>query len=374
MKILIVGTGLSGCALAKLLTDRRHDVSLIEKRNYMGGLCITRVRKDGQKYEPFGARTFHSSNPKIIGFITRFGEFNGYTHRKGMIINGRLVAFPITLRAIEDFEDRDKIFAELKNRPEEIDKTNFETACISMFGETLYNYFIRNYTAKMWGTDPVNLTSEWAPKRLELRQDTRDELFRSQWQGLPRRGYSILLKKMIQGLPLKLKTQHYNADQYDMVVSAAPIDETMNFKYGKLQYRSMKFSYKTDEPWGNDLYGTINLPQHPKYIRKCNFQVLHKQHMINNHIQYQEPVEASEGKVPMYPINTDANNQNFDKYLREICDTKNVCPLGRLGLFKYLDMDKAVEVAFDMVEVVENFRDMTPPDRYDKITAIRERY
>lgn len=374
MKILIVGAGLSGCSIAKILKEKGHDILLIEKNEYIGGLCITKVSKDGLKYEPFGARTFHSNNQKIIDFITRFNDFNGYTHRKGMIINGKLLPFPITLKAINDFEEKNKILEELKNRPKEIDKTNFKNACISIFGKTLYSYFIQNYTAKMWGTDPVNLTAEWAPKRLELRDDNTDELFKNQWQGLPKQGYSFLLQKMIEGIPIKLTTQYYNYNEYDVVVSSAPIDETLNFKYGRLQYRGMKFYYRKDESWENDIYGTINLPQHQRYIRKCNFQVLHKQKTIHNYIQYQEPVEASNGNIPMYPANTNINNKVFDNYLTEICKTKNICPIGRLGLFKYLDMDKAVEVAFDMVSVVENYLHFSPDQRVKKIKEIISKY
>jgi UDP-galactopyranose mutase len=230
MKILIIGAGLSGCTIARLLKDKKHDVSIIEKENHIGGLCITRINEDGLKYEPFGAKTFHTKNPGIKTFITQFDDFNGYIHRKGMIINNKLFPFPLTKNAINNFEERDKIFQELENRPKEIDKTNFETACISIFGRILYSYFIENYTSKMWGINPKNLTVEWAPKRLELREDENDELFRDQWQGLPKRGYSFLLKNMIKDIPVMLNTTTFNPDDYDIIVSSAPIDEIFNFK------------------------------------------------------------------------------------------------------------------------------------------------
>jgi UDP-galactopyranose mutase len=374
MKILIVGSGLSGSSLARLLKDNGHDVSIIEKQNRIGGLCITEVNEDGLKYEPFGGRTFHSKNPRIINFITQFDDFNGYVHRKGMIIEGKLFPFPITKKSISNFQEKDKILKELKQRPDKMDQANFETACLSLFGKTLYDYFVRNYTAKMWGTDPKDLTAEWAPKRLELRENDADELFGNQWQGLPRNGYSFLLEKMIDGIPLRLNDSGPIEEIYDVVVTSAPIDETMNFIFGKLQYRSLKFYYKENEFWEKEDYGSINLPQHPKYIRKCNFKVLHREESKRNFIQYQEPIAAKNGEIPMYPINTKENNKIFEKYLNAICKSKNICPLGRLGLFKYLDMDKAVEVAFDMVEVVQNYLSLSDQERYQKIREIRERY
>lgn len=374
MKILIVGAGLSGCSLARLLKNKGHNVSVIEKQNRIGGLCVTEVNEDGLKYEPFGARTFHSKNPRIVNFISGFDEFNGYAHRKGMIINEKLFPFPITRETISNFKEEKLIADELKNRPGEIDQTNFETACISIFGKTLYGYFIENYTRKMWGIDPEQLTAEWAPKRLELRKDDTEGLFYNQWQGLPRKGYTALLSKMIEGIPLRLNTSSFSDNDYDVVVSSAPIDESMGLKFGRLTYRSLRFDYARNEFWEKDDYGTINLPQHQKYIRKCNFKILHKQESRHNFIQFQEPVAADNGQVPMYPVNTKVSEAIFDKYLKDACKTKNICPLGRLGLFKYLDMDKAVETAFDMVTVVENYLTLNHQDRYQKIKSVRESY
>jgi UDP-galactopyranose mutase len=374
MKILIIGAGLSGCALARLLRDRAHDVFIIEKKTFIGGLCITRTDRDGLKFEPFGARTFHTKDPRIIEFITRFDEFNDYVHRKGMIINGRLLPFPITRQALDNLADKQKIIEELKNRPETIDRSNFETACISIFGPTLYKYFIENYTRKAWGIEPKTITSEWAPKRLELREDGSDELFRGEWQGLPKHGYSYLLERIIDGIPVQLKTTEYDPNDYDVVVLTAPIDAMLHYKWGCLQYRSIKFHYQYDKYWEKDTYGTINLPQHPRYIRKCNFTILHKQQSKRKRIQYQEPVAADETNDPMYPVITSQNDQLFDQYLKEACTSKNLCPTGRLGLFKYLDMDEAIEVAFDMVAIVENYSDMTSRDRYEKINEIRKKY
>lgn len=371
MHILIVGSGLSGCSLARLLKDRGHNISIIEKQNRIGGLCVTETNEYGLKYEPFGARTFHSKNPIIIEFISRFDKFNGYIHRKGMIIHEKLFPFPITKKAIYYFEENKKIFEELDNRPKEVDKANFESACLSLFGRTLYDYFIGNYTKKMWGIDPKEMTAEWAPKRLELRENDDDKLFSNQWQGLPLKGYSFLLEEMIRDMPVKINSSSFSKDAYDVIVSSAPIDETMNFKFGMLQYRSLRFNYKKGENWEREDYGTINLPQHPTYIRKCNFSVLHKIKSANNMIQYQEAVPVSNENIPMYPVITEKSEAMFNKYLRGICQTAKICPLGRLGLFKYLDMDRAVEVAFKMVDVVENYLNLNPEEKYNQIMEIR---
>jgi UDP-galactopyranose mutase len=375
MKILVVGTGFSGATIARLLHESNHDVSIIEKEEYVGGLSITRVSPNGYKYEPFGARTFHTKKDEIRDFVLRFGEFNDYIHRKGMILNGELFPFPITRSAAGRLPEAEEIFKELDNRPDEVDKTNFETACKSIFSPILYRYFIENYTTKMWGMTPDKLTAEWAPKRLEFGKEDDDWLFKGQWQGLPKEGYSCLLEKIIKGIPITLNCTSYNTNEYDLVISTAQIDEVLDFKYGKLPYRSMKFEHFTDEEWEKDNYGTMNLPQHEKFIRKCNFKILHKQDLdkSTNWIQYQEPIPADENNLPMYPINTNENNDLFDKYLKDICKT-NIFPAGRLGLFKYLDMDKAVEISFDLVDLIENYTELSPEQRYSKIKIIRGKY
>jgi len=179
---------------------------------------------------------------------------------------------------------------------------------------------------------------------------------------------------MIDGISVELGRTAYAPADWDVVVNSAPIDQVLDYRYGRLQYRSMLFEYEYDQEWERADYGTINLPQDPRWIRKCNFKVLHKQNTGHNIIQYQEPIAADEQNVPMYPINTLENNRVFDQYLKDICGTKNICPIGRLGLFKYLDMDKAVEVAFDMVDVVENYLTFNADQRYSRISHIRQSY
>jgi UDP-galactopyranose mutase len=371
LDILIIGAGLSGCALGRMLNDRGHRVEFIEKERQIGGLCVTRTNEDGIPYEPYGARVFHASNVRIMDFIARFDALNGYVHRKGIIIGGKLFPFPITEQALEGFAEKERILEELRRRPDRIDRANFESACVSIFGRTLYGLFIENYTLKMWGVPPRALTADWALQRLELREGYReDRLFKNQWQGLPRRGYSHLLRKMIAGMPVTLRATDFDPGRHDVVVSSAPIDRLFKLKFGALEYRSMTFRYAKEDGWEDMRYGTINLPQHRTYVRKCNFNVLHRKRAKYHLVQYQKPVAFDGRNRPMYPVNTKKNVEIFDRYLREICRSRNICPLGRLGLFKYLDMDKAVEMAKSMVPIVERYPRSSAAERYREIRRL----
>jgi UDP-galactopyranose mutase len=369
--ILVVGSGLSGCTLARILHDRGHNVTVVEQKDCIGGLCVTEIDKEGHKYEPFGARTFHTSNLDIVFFVLRFAEFNDYIHRKGMIINGKLLPLPITRSSLKHYSEHERISQELRQRPDNIDKTNFETACVSIFGQTLYDYFIRNYTEKMWGADPMSLEADWAPKRLEFREDNDDALFRSEWQGLPKCGYTKMLQNMLGDIHVIFGTSKYEPASHDMIFHTGPIDELLNYKHGRLAYRSIKFEYMEDEQWENRKFGTINLPQHERFIRKCNFTVLHQEDFNHARVQYQEPCGCSDVDSPMYPVGDSENRARFDLYLRAVCRIPNVCPCGRLGLFKYLDMDEAVESSIIIAGLADRYLDMSVSERYNRLQEIR---
>lgn len=372
MKIGILGAGLTGCALARLLVDRGHLVILLEKNDRIGGLCISERSENGLLYEPYGARTFHTSDNQVKMFALRYSPFNGYQHRKGIIIEETLLPFPISRNAIALLPSASKIMQELEVRPKEIDRSNFETACISLFGPTLYAYFISNYTQRMWGIVPKQLSSHWVSKRLVLRDCDTTVLFQNEWQGLPEEGYSLWLERMIRGIPAETGVARCSTKKFDIVVSTTPIDQIAGYRYGRLDYRSLKFIYKPDEAWEDLKYGTINLPQHQKFIRKCNFKVLHRKLHSPDLIQYQEPCAADNDNIPMYPVHTENNESLFKKYLSYIVSLPNLCPAGRLGLFEYLDMDEAIRQAIQLVPFIEKYNDLLPQRRIEELMRVRK--
>jgi len=373
MKILIIGSGFTGCSFARLLKEKGHKVLIKEKLSYIGGLSYSTISPNGIIYEPCGARTFHTKEKRVKNFVKRFAKFNSYIHRKGIVIHRKLWHYPISLKMTKKMPEAKQIIKELKKRPKNLDKSNFETCMISMLGPTLYKLFVYNYTKKMWGKEPKKLTTEWAPKRIELREED-SELFKGEWQGLPIGGYTKFFKNMIQGIPIQYNCSAFDKSKFDIILFSGRIDELLHFKYGQLPYRSLRFTYKKDENWENNNYGTINLPEHQKYIRKANFKILHQQKSKHNWIQYQEPTRVDRETLPMYPVNTEENNKLFDKYLKEVCKRDKLIPVGRLGLYKYLNMDKAIALAMDMVPLVEEWEKMDILERYNNIRSIIQKY
>ena len=373
MKILTVGAGFSGCSLARLMTERDHDVSIIEKSKHIGGLCYSKKIKSGLYYEPYGAHTFHTNNSQVKDFVQRFSKFNSYIHKKGIIINGDLMQYPLSLDSIKEMPNNEKILKEIEERPYKPNLKNFETYLISLVGITLYNLYIYNYTKKMWDIEPRELNVDWVINRVELRE-SNSELFKGQWQGLPIKGYTSFFEKMVADIPIEYRRTKFKKSNFDIVLYSGKIDELFHNKYGILPHRSLKFDYKFNDSWENENFGTINLPQHPKYIRKTNFNVLYKKYTSYPCIQYQESIPSNYNNLPMYPIATNENILLFKKYLKEICKSEKIIPFGRLGLYKYLDMDKAVSLSMAMISLIENWTSFSSEKRYKEINIILDKF
>lgn len=372
MKILVVGAGLTGCSIARLMKDRGHNVSIKEKLNHLGGLCYTKKNPEGILYDPYGAHTFHTKDKRVEEFIKRFSKFNSYIHKKGIILNGILRRFPISLKVIEEMPEKNQILEELNERPAEPDYTNFENYIISVFGKTLYKLYIYNYTRKMWGSEPKELTSSWVINRIGLKSYD-SELFEGEWQGLPIEGYTKLLENMVENIPIEYNCKSFNNNN-DVVLFSGRIDELYRYKFGVLAYRSLEFENKLNEEWENLDFGTINLPQHPIFIRKANFNVLYQQDNQESLIQYQKPVPIDCFNDPMYPINTRENIELAFQYLKEACKSEKIIPVGRLGLYKYLDMDKAISLSMDMIYLIEEWKKIKPNERYSRLCMLLNKF
>jgi UDP-galactopyranose mutase len=267
----------------------------------------------------------------------------------------------------------DQILKELDERPKKSNHTNFEKYMVSLFGPTLYKLFIYNYTKKMWDIEPRELAVEWAIKRMELNEYNTD-LFNGAWQGVPIGGYTQFLEQIITGIPIEYNSSRFKKSEFDIILFSGKIDELFEYKFGVLPYRSLRFDYCDNDLWENENYGTINLPQHHKYIRKANFKILHQQKFKNSWVQYQEPVQALSNNLPMYPINTKENCTLFDKYLKEACKSDKIIPIGRLGLYKYLDMDKAISLAIKMIQLIKKWKNLGKNSRYVRIKALLKKY
>ena len=388
MNICIVGAGLMGCTLGYLLSERGHKITIYESEKQIGGLCKT-MYLNGLKYEHSG-HIFHTNNKKIVDFIKRFCKIRRFKHYVGAKINnsGRIYPFPICERTIEEHPQKKQILKEINNSPKIPRKDNFEVASIDMMGKTLYNQFVKRYTKKMWNKDPKELPAEMAIKRIS--PNKKDEsYFKEKYQFYPLPDFNYLFKKMTEKCKIIFTSDvgiygdvdfswfKYNKD-FDLIITTGKMDVFLNedmfrmksYFFPLLEYTGINVvPYIKNEKNVNGNYGTINYPNHSNLLRITEYKKINGQVSDNSLITKEYPFY----KGDQYPITTERNEVLFKRYLFELCKHyKNVITFGRLGLYKYLNMDECIELCLNNLDFIENYLKMIPIEKYNKYMELRK--
>lgn len=382
---LIVGAGLFGATFANVMKDAGKKCFVIERRDHLAGNIYTeKVHNiDVHKY---GAHIFHTSDKKVWEYINKFAEFNHYINSPIAIYKDELYNLPFNMNTFSKMwgiktpkEAKEKIYEQIK----ELDIKNprdLEEQALSLVGKDVYEKLIKGYTEKQWGKECRNLPA-FIIKRLPLRFTYDNNYFIDRYQGIPIGGYTKLVKNMLDGIEVrcnedfvKLLKENKVVDDddkgestvtlsdgskivYNKLLYTGQIDEYFNYLYGHLEYRSLKFETEgidTDNYQGNAVvnYTEREIPYTRIIEHKWfNFGKDENGNDIKNTIISKEyPVEWRAGMEPYYPINTDKNNKTYLKYKEIAKSDDRVIFGGRLGLYKYLDMDKVVGCAMDMAK------------------------
>lgn len=382
---LIVGAGLFGATFANVMKDAGKKCFVIERRDHLAGNIYTeKVHNiDVHKY---GAHIFHTSDKKVWEYINKFAEFNHYINSPIAIYKDELYNLPFNMNTFSKMwgiktpkEAKEKIYEQIK----ELDIKNprdLEEQALSLVGKDVYEKLIKGYTEKQWGKECRNLPA-FIIKRLPLRFTYDNNYFIDRYQGIPIGGYTKLVKNMLDGIEVrcnedfvKLLKENKVVDDddkgestvtlsdgskivYNKLLYTGQIDEYFNYLYGHLEYRSLKFETEgidTDNYQGNAVvnYTEREIPYTRIIEHKWfNFGKDENGNDIKNTIISKEyPVEWRAGMEPYYPVNTDKNNKTYLKYKEIAKSDDRVIFGGRLGLYKYLDMDKVVGCAMDMAK------------------------
>ena len=340
MNILIVGAGIAGATCANLLADK-HKVTVIDKNCFIGGNCYDYLSSDKSCYiHKFGPHIFHTLNKDVWNFINRFDIFNTYTHCVYTSVNNEIYTFPINLNVIS------KLFKTNVYSKEDVDTLihdkwfenpqNFEEAAINAVGTKIYESFIKNYTQKQWNCDPKELSAEIF-KRIDIRYNFDNGYFPNQFQGQPVSGYTNLIHNMLihKNITIILNQDFntFNTQNYDLILYSGSFDN--------LEYRSIKFIHFTNTK--NNGFSVLNTPEDNLKTRITNFNILHKI-KDTNLFNYCEEIPVSNNELnELYPIYTEKNLNTYkietDKFIHKY---KNIKFIGRLGLYKYFDMDQVI--------------------------------
>lgn len=359
---LIVGSGLFGAVFAYEAKKRGKKCLVIDKRDHIAG-NIYCEEIEGINVHKYGAHIFHTSNKKVWDYINQFAEFNNYINSPIAIYKDELYNLPFNMNTFSKMwgiRTPQEAKAKIAEQVAEIGITeprNLEEQGLSLVGRDVFEKLVKGYTEKQWGRDCKDLPA-FIIKRLPVRFTYDNNYFNDRYQGIPMGGYTKIVERMLDGIEVKTNTDYFdfikeNSDIAEKTVFTGMIDQYFGYKLGPLEYRSVRFETEvldTDNYQGNAVvnYTEREVP-YTRIIEHKHFEFGKQEKTV---ISREYSSEWSVGMEPYYPVNNEQNNKLFEKY-KELADKeKNVIFGGRLGNYKYYDMDKVIEAALQACEKI----------------------
>lgn len=357
---LVVGAGLYGAVFAHEAKKKGKRCLVIDKRDHIAG-NIYCEEIEGINVHKYGAHIFHTSNKRIWEYINQFAEFNNYINSPVAVYKDELYNLPFNMNTFSKMwnirtpqEAKAKI-AEQVAETGITEPKNLEEQGLSLVGKDVFEKLVKGYTEKQWGRDCKDLPA-FIIKRLPVRFTYDNNYFNDRYQGIPIGGYTKIVEKMLDGIEVKTNTDYFafikeNPEIAEKIVFTGMIDEYFGYQLGALEYRSVRFETEvldTDNYQGNAVvnYTEREVP-YTRIIEHKHFEFGKQEKTV---ISREYSSEWSVGMEPYYPVNNEQNNALFEKYLKLAEQEKNVIFGGRLGNYKYYDMDKVIEAALDMCE------------------------
>lgn len=361
---LIVGSGLYGAIVARELKNAGYKVLIIEKRNHIAGNVYTEKR-DNINVHVYGAHIFHTSDEKVWNYVNKYAKFNDFINSPLAYYNGEYYHMPFNMNTFHEIwgvntaeEAKAKIEEEkAKENIKEI--TNLEEQAISLVGRTIYERLVKGYTEKQWGRDCKDLPS-FIIKRLPLRFEYNNNYFNDIYQGIPIGGYTKLVENIIGDIEVKLnedylKNKDYWNKQAKNIIYTGAIDEFYDYKFGELEYRSLKFEVERIEKEFYQKNCVINYTEREvPYTRIIEHKYFENDKSDVTWITKEYPADYKKGMEKFYPMNDEKNNNLYKKYAELASNEKNIFFGGRLGKYKYYDMDDVIAEALKDFEEIRN--------------------
>ena len=365
---LIAGTGLFGAVFAHEIRARGKKVLLVEKKDHIAGNVYTENVR-GINVHVYGAHIFHTSDREVWDYVNQFAEFNHYVNSPVAVYRDELYNMPFNMNTfsrmwhIKTPAEAKEIIASQIASLHIGQPANLEEQALSLVGRDVYEKLVKGYTEKQWGRDCRDLPA-FIIKRLPLRFTYDNNYFNDPYQGIPKGGYTRIVEKLLEGCPVQtgISCQDFieqnerrpesERDSWDKLVYTGMIDEYYGYRYGALEYRSLRFENEdmpeVDNWQGNAVvnYTERSVP-YTRIIEHKHFEFGQGQGTV---ITREYPAEWHRGDEPYYPINDEKNGALYEKYAALAAKEPNVLFGGRLGQYKYYDMDKVIRSALDMVK------------------------
>jgi len=357
---LIIGSGLYGATIAQQAKKAGKSVLVIDKRPNVGGNIYTE-KVEGINVHKYGAHIFHTNNKEVWDYVTSFVDFNRFTNSPVANYKGELYSMPFnmyTFNKMWGVVTPEEAAAKIEEQKKEItgEPKNLEEQAISLVGRDIYEKLVKGYTEKQWGRDCKDLPA-FIIKRLPVRLTFDNNYFNALYQGIPIGGYTKLIEKMLEGIEVRLNVDYLeNKEELDKlaekVIYTGPIDAYFDYKLGTLEYRSVRFENEIlDKPnfQGNAAVNYTDRETPWTRIIEHKWFEFGKDENGNDLpktvISREYSSEWKLGDEPYYPVNDAKNSTLYEQYKALAEAEDNVIFGGRLGEYKYYDMDKTVEVA-----------------------------
>lgn len=360
---LIVGAGLYGAVMAYELKRRGKTCLVIDKRDHIAGniYCET---VEGIHVHKYGAHIFHTSDKKVWEYMNQFAEFNNYINSPIAVYKDELYNLPFNMNTFSKMwgirtpQEAKAIIEQQVKETGITEPKNLEEQGLSLVGKDVFEKLVKGYTEKQWGRDCKDLPA-FIIRRLPVRFTYDNNYFNDRYQGIPIGGYTAIVEKMLEGTEVRTNTDFFefrkeNPDIAEKTIFTGMIDEYFGYCYGALEYRSVRFEtevFDCENYQGNAVvnYTEREVP-YTRIIEHKHFEFGQQEKTV---ISREYSSEWKVGMEPYYPVNDEKNNQLFRKY-RELAEQeKNVIFGGRLGDYKYYDMDKVVGAALEKLEEME---------------------
>jgi len=358
VRFAIVGAGFSGAVVARELVEAGHTADVFDTRDHVAGNCHTARHETGVMVHTYGPHIFHTQHEHVWQYINRFGEMMPYRHKVKAISQGTMYSLPVNLKTINQFFDRNfdaeqaEQFIQSKADATITNPVSFEDQGLRFVGRELYDAFFAGYTSKQWGVDPKELPASILA-RLPVRFNDDDSYFNHPYQAIPKNGYTPIVEAILRHESIKLHlgmrfdpSSHSEFGEFDHVVWTGPIDAFFGFEFGRLGYRTLDF---VPEVCDGDYQG------HP-VVNYCDVDVPYTRITEHKHfapweehsrtIVYREFSRlCGESDTPYYPIRLVKEKEQLLNYVQLARNAKGVTFIGRLGTYRYLDMDVTIHEA-----------------------------
>lgn len=372
-QVLIIGAGISGITAARILAEHGFQVTVLEKRNHIGG-NVYDYYKDGVLLHKYGPHLFHTNFQQVADFVQRFAEFFPYEHKVLGEIQGKLVPIPFNFKSMDLLFSPEKAEQIKRSLLEEYPQSSSVPIMelrksdrheVRELADYVYQYVFYGYTKKQWGKPPEEMGSS-VMGRVPVRLSYDDRYFTDLFQKMPLFGYTELIKKMAEHHNISIRyscnaLSHLSIEQNHIywdgelfqgpVIYTGCIEELKNKCFGELPYRSLHFELEHRSVAQAQPVVQINYPNRYSYTRISEFALIQPEKKTDHTILvYEYPIPCTDQEIPYYPVETKVNRELYEKYKQALAPVKNLYLLGRLAEYRYYNMDITIKQAMDLAE------------------------